>query len=231
MSAPLAGAGGEPTGATARAAGWIPAGAVVLAALVLGHLVAAWAAPVLGSRMLPWILGRGLGLAGYLCLVALVVSGMWFRHPWRGPSRLVGSAARLRLHACLAAATGVLVAGHVVSLALDSYAGVGWAGTLVPGRSGYRPLPVALGTAALYAGLLVGGTAALAGRLAVRARWRAVHLLALPAFGAVWVHGVLAGSDAATLRPVYIGTGVLVVTMAVTRWYAGRAELRLENAR
>ena len=181
-------------------------------------------------RMLPWILGRGLGLAGYLALVALVATGMWFRHPWRRPSPTAGAGSLLRVHATLAAATCVLVGGHVAALALDRYAGVGWTGAFVPGRSGYRPLAVGLGTLALYAGVVVAATARLAGRFLVRHHWRAVHRLAVPTFASVWGHGVLAGSDAATLRPVYVGTGVLVATLLTTRRYASWAERRLENA-
>ena len=181
-------------------------------------------------RMLPWILGRGLGMAGYLALVTLVATGMWFRHPWRRPSSRPDGTVHLRVHATLAAATTVLVAGHLVALALDRYAGVGWSGAFVPGRSHYRSAAVALGTAALYLGLLVGTTAALAGRPLVRHRWRAVHRLGTLCFASVWAHGVLAGSDAASLRPLYVGTGVLVATMAATSRYASWTGHRLENA-
>lgn len=181
------------------------------------------------TRMLPWILGRGLGVAGYLTLVSLVATGIWFRHPWRRPAPRPDGTVLLRVHATLASATAVLVAGHLVALALDRYAGVGWSGAFVPGRSHYRTVAVALGTAAVYLGLLVAATAALAGRLFVRHRWRAVHRLGTACFASVWIHGVLAGSDAAALRPLYVGTGVLVVTTAVTSRYAARTGRRLEN--
>ena len=181
-------------------------------------------------KMLPWILGRGLGVAGYAALVALVATGMWFRHPWRRPSSRADGTVHLRVHAALASATAVLVAGHLVALALDRYAGVGWSGAFVPGRSHFRTAAVALGTASFYLGLLVATTAKLAGRPIVRHHWRAVHRLATLSFASVWAHGVLAGSDAAALRPLYVGTGVLLVTMAVTSRYASSTERRLENA-
>jgi len=166
--------------------------------------------------MLPWILGRGLGIAAYLSLTALTALGLWLRHPWAQrwprPTPLV----RLRIHAVLAAATVALIAGHVVALVLDTFAGVGWAGAFVPGLSGYRPFAVALGTLSLYATLLVGGTAALAGRLTGRA-WQPIHRIALAVFGLAWAHGLLAGSDSPRLRFMYVVSGAIVLVLAATR--------------
>ena len=211
---------------------WLAAGAaaVVVGSLVVAHLVDATAGRVLHDRMLPWIVGRGLGVAAYLALTALAGLGLWFRHPWRRGSRaLLRPATVLRAHAALAAATAVLVTGHVVVLALDAYAHVGWAGAFVPGLAHYRPAAVALGTVALELGVLVGASAALAGRLVGR-HWLAVHRLAVVAFACAWLHGIEAGSDVASLRWLYLSSGVLVTTLAVSRATARRAERRLENA-
>jgi DMSO/TMAO reductase YedYZ heme-binding membrane subunit len=125
-------------------------------------------------------------------------------------------AAHLRLHAALAATTVVLVAGHIVALVLDRYAGVGVMGAFVPGRSGYRAMAVGLGTVALYLGLIVGLTAALAGRLAGRA-WLPIHRTAVVVLVLVWAHGVLAGSDTPALRVLYVATGGIVAALAITR--------------
>ncbi|OYV72254.1 MAG: hypothetical protein B7Z72_05170 [Gemmatimonadetes bacterium 21-71-4] len=51
---------------------------------------------------------------------------------------------RLRVHATLATATVTLVAGHLVTLASDKYAGVGWVGAFVP----FLIIPAVLGSAA-----------------------------------------------------------------------------------
>jgi len=85
------------------------------------------------GRMLPWVLGRGLGIAGYLTLVALTAAGLWLRHPWRTRWRRPAVEAQLRLHAALAALTLATVVGHIVALVLDAYAGVGLTGAVVPG--------------------------------------------------------------------------------------------------
>jgi predicted ferric reductase len=168
------------------------------------------------SGMLPWILGRGLGIAAYLSLTAVTVLGLWLRHPlarrWHWPAPVT----RIRVHAVLAATTVVLILGHVVALVLDKFAGVGVLGAIVPGASGYRPLAVALGTVSVYLLLLVAGSAALAGRLVGRA-WRPIHHAALVVFGLAWAHGILAGSDTSRLRPMYAVTGGIVALFAVTR--------------
>ena len=53
---------------------------------------------------------------------------------------------------------------HIVVLATDKYAGVGWWGSFVPMGATYRPLPVTLGVIGLYAGLAAGITAAVKAR-------------------------------------------------------------------
>lgn len=221
---PVAG-GGWKSLTTAGGAAVAAAGSV-LAAHVLGQ-----AGPsALHDRMLPWIVGRGLGVAAYLCLTALAGVGLWFRHPWRrGARAIVRASSLLRAHAALAAATAVLVAGHVTALALDTYARVGWNGALVPGLSHYRPLAVALGTASLYLCLLVGTSAALAGRVTGR-HWLGVHRLALATFVLMWLHGVEAGSDVTTLRWLYVSTGVLIAVLAVSRAMGRWADRPLRSA-
>ena len=192
-----------------------------LAGAVVGVVVATLAAPALQDRMMPWILGRGLGLAAYLDIVALALVGTWFRHPWRWRRPVLHPAVLLRLHVALAVAAVILVAGHVVVFALDRYAGVGWVGTLIPGRATYRPLAVGLGTLGLYVGAAVGISAGAAGRFA-GSHWLAIHRLALGGVALAWLHSVLAGSDTAALRPMYAITGAALLAMVGTRLAAQR---------
>ncbi len=193
-------------GATLTSMALLAASAVALAAAVV---------PTLHSRYLPWITGRGLGIAAYLCLVGLVALGLLLHHPWR---RRLGlhPESLLRAHAVLGTATVALVVAHVVALASDPYAGVGWLGAVVPGVSRYRAGAVALGVVAFALLLAVAGTARLAGRLGAR-HWRWVHHLSGAVLLLVWVHGVLAGTDTAALRGCYVGSAGLLVALAVTR--------------
>jgi predicted ferric reductase len=168
------------------------------------------------GRMLPWILGRGLGIAAYLSLVALTLLGLWLRHPLRLRWRRPAPEAQLRVHAALASLTLVLLAGHIVALVMDRYAGVGVVGAAVPTASSYRPFAVALGTVSVYLGLLVGASAALAGTL-VRRAWLPLHRLASVVFALTWLHAILAGSDTSRLGWLYLATGAAVAGLALSR--------------
>jgi predicted ferric reductase len=169
--------------------------------------------------MLPWILTRCFGIGAYLSLSALVAVGIWFRHPWRTVRRTPGPEAVLRAHVALAAATVVLLVGHIVAVCLDSFAGVGWTGAFVPWSSAYRPAAVGVGTVAMYGIVLVVGTATLAGSIARRV-WLPVHSLSAVIFGLCVAHGLLAGSDSHELWWMYAASGALVGTLQGTRLLA-----------
>ena len=76
-----------------------------------------------------------------------------------------------------------------------------------------------LGVIGLYAGLVAGLTASMAGRLAARIWWP-VHKAAAISLVLVWAHSVLAGSDTPALLALYLGTGGLVLVLAITRYAA-----------
>jgi len=199
------------------------AGLVVLitgSAALTSWCVGIAVAGVVGERMAPWILGRAAGITSYLLLVALVLLGLLLSHPARARWRRPSAATRIRTHVSLAVFTLVFTVLHVVVLATDKYAGVGWWGVLVPLGSTYRPMPVTLGVVALWAGLAAGLTAALAGRLPRRAWWP-VHKVAIVSLLLVWLHGVLAGIDTPLLLTMYVVSGGAVVVVAVSRYTTG----------
>jgi hypothetical protein len=167
----------------------------------------------------PWLLARAGGLTSYLLLVALVCTGLVLAHPWGNRITRPTAATRLRIHAALASGALAFTVLHVVALALDEHAGVGWQGVLLPMASTYRPVPVTLGVTGLYAGLVAGLTASMAGRLAARVWWP-VHKAATVSLVLVWAHSVLAGSDTPALMTVYLGTGGGVLALAISRYTA-----------
>lgn len=203
--------------ATAFTAAVVGAGA---SAGLTGWLLGRVAVSVAGDRNAPWIIGRAAGVTAYLLLVLLVSTGLVLSHPMRSRLRRPSPVVRIRLHVTLAAFTLALTVLHVVVLATDSYAGVGWRGTFVPMGASYRPVPVTLGVIGLYAGLLAGLTAALSGRRIVARVWWPVHKVASVALLLVWSHGVLAGIDTALLLWLYLLTGGLVLALAVSRYLA-----------
>ncbi|HYY11068.1 MAG TPA: hypothetical protein VE781_09020 [Kineosporiaceae bacterium] len=207
---------------TARAA--LTAG--LLTALAGGCLLAAAggaAVAVTGRHDGPWVLGRSAGVTAFALLTSLVLTGLVLAHPRAARLRVPHPRTRLALHSGLAAFTLVFVALHVVVLATDRHVGVGWSGAAVPFASAYRPLPVTLGVLGAYAGLVAGVTAALAGRGAGR-WWFPVHKVAAGSFVLVWLHGVLAGSDALALRLLYAASGTAVAVLAAARYLAPRGD-------
>lgn len=191
-----------------------------VSAAVSGWLVGTTAVAVSGNRNAPWIIGRAAGLSAYLLMVLLVATGLVLSHPSRARLRRPRPATRIRLHVSLAVFTLALTVLHVVVLATDSYAGVGWRGTLVPMGSTYRPVPVTLGVIALYAGLLAGLTAELSGRPIAARVWWPVHKVAAIALLLAWGHGVLAGIDSPLLLWLYLSTGSAVLVLAGWRYTA-----------
>jgi hypothetical protein len=217
-------AGDRPVGAAAALRRVVRLVAVLAAcgvsAAVTGWLVGTMAVAVSGNRNAPWIIGRAAGLSAYLLMVLLVATGLVLSHPGRARLRRPRPATRIRLHVSLAVFTLALTGLHVVVLATDSYAGVGWRGTLVPMGSTYRPVPVTLGVIALYAGLLAGLTAELSGRRIAARVWWPVHKVAAIALLLAWGHGVLAGIDSPLLLWLYLSTGSAVLVLAGWRYTA-----------
>jgi hypothetical protein len=193
--------------------------------LAAGFGFARFFAPTIHSRYFPWLTGRALGIAAYLSLTALVVLGVWMRHPWRLRQPLVHAETRLRVHSALATATIALIAGHVVSLASDKYAGVGWLGAVIPFTATYRPTAIALGVIALMFMVLLFTTARAAGRYGAR-HWLAYHRMAAANFVLVWLHGVMAGTDTSALRILYVISGGAVIFLATTRYAMNRQWFR-----
>jgi len=174
---------------------------------------------VAAYREAPWILGRAAGVTSYLLLVTLVCTGLVLAHPSRRRLRRPGQVTRIRIHAALATFTLAFTVLHVVVLATDHYAKVGWWGALLPMASAYRPEAVTLGVIALYGGLLAGATAALAGHAAGRIWWH-LHRIAAVFLVLAWAHAVLAGTDTPALRALYLSTGTLVVVLGASRYLA-----------
>ena len=193
--------------------------AATLSAAVTGVLIGSAIGVVEGNRMAPWMIARATGISAYLLLVLLVVLGLLLSHPSRTRIARPNPATRIRLHIVLAALTLALTIAHIVVLATDRFAGVGWRGASLPMQSAYRPFAVTLGVLGAWAGLVVGSTALLAGHLPQRLWWR-VHKVAIVALLLVWLHGVLAGGDTPMLRWLYLSTGALIAVVALSRYAA-----------
>ncbi|HVQ88483.1 MAG TPA: ferric reductase-like transmembrane domain-containing protein [Actinomycetes bacterium] len=190
---------------------------VAVSAAISGWLIGTTVTGLAGNQNAPWILGRSAGITAYALLALLVATGLVLAHPFRTRITHPSTTTRIRLHIGMAVFTLAFTVLHVVVLATDDYAHVGWSGAFLPMQSEYRPLAVTLGILGLYAGVLAGVTASLASRWAARVWWP-IHKVAAVAFVLVWVHGVLAGSDSAALLTVYLVSGAAILALAISRY-------------
>ncbi|HVA74956.1 MAG TPA: ferric reductase-like transmembrane domain-containing protein [Acidimicrobiales bacterium] len=180
-----------------------------------GYALGSGVGPTTSNRMFPWIVARATGIGAFVALTAIVLVGLLFRRPVRALVT-VQRETLLRFHVVLGPGLVSLLAAHVGSLLADRYAGVGWKALVVPDGATYRPGAVTFGLIAMYLVMIVAVSAYLAGRRPIRSRWAVLHRLAYPAFVLAWVHGVLAGSDTASLRWLYILSGILVGAATVS---------------
>src|SRR6185369_15311947 len=107
-----------------------------------------------------WLGSRAAGFMALLLLTFQVVVGLVLSHPTNKSTwRLSKLLFPWHEHAWVfTIAFGVV---HVVSIAMDGFAKVGWLGAIIPGLSEFRTVPVALGTLSMYALLITGLTARL----------------------------------------------------------------------
>ena len=172
------------------------------------------------AQLRVWLAARASGITTYLLLTVQVVLGLVLSHPtnqttWRLSKRL------FPWHENAWVFVLAFLGAHIVSLILDPYAGVGIGGAFIPGLSSYRSSAVALGTLALYALLVTGLTARYTRRLPAGI-WLRIHRFSLLIFGLAWMHGLLAGTDSASLLPLYLVTGLAVLAAAAYRYWVTR---------
>lgn len=182
---------------------------------------------VAANDMPLWLLGRASGITSYLLLSAVTAMGLVLSHNTRARHR--PKPTRIRLHLALVIFTFAFIALHIVVLAIDPYAKVGWAGALLPMGAAYRPVPVTMGLVSVWSALISGASAGLAGRGAGRI-WLYLHRFAGVSWVLAWLHGVLTGIDTTALLGMYVGTAVTMLSLAVWR-YLSRETLVIDAQR
>jgi sulfoxide reductase heme-binding subunit YedZ len=121
----------------------------------------------------------------------------------------------VELHRNVSLLVVAVLAIHVVTAELDTFAPVGWLAALAPFSSAYRPVWLGLGTLGFDLILAVVVTSLLRSRLGYRS-WRAVHWFAYLSWPLALIHGLGTGSDARLgwVQVVYV-ISVAVVLLAV----------------
>ncbi len=168
-----------------------------------------------------WVLARVAGLSAYAALAIALVTGIGLRTAvleWLGGNRAVRS-----LHEYTTVLWIPLAMIHLFSLMLDATARVGWLDLVVPFHSSYGTLAIGLGALSVDLLVVVTVTGLLKRRMR-RNAWIWLHRLAYVAFGLIFFHAVLSGTDFSdpAVSAITWGVAAALAVLGVTRIIWGR---------
>ena len=162
-----------------------------------------------------WVLGRGTGVVALVLLTVSVCLGITVRS-----RKVLGPVPRFgvtELHRTASLTASGLIGVHVLTLLLDTQAGLNVADLLVPFLGGYRPFWLGLGTLALELVVLVAVTGLLRKRIGERA-FRAVHLASYALWPIALGHSLGTGTDVGTWWLNGLA-GLCVLAFACALWW------------
>jgi DMSO/TMAO reductase YedYZ heme-binding membrane subunit len=179
--------------------------------------------------MWTWYLTRGSGAAALVLLTASVVIGVAHTLRWR--SRALPRFVIDDLHRVLSVSALALVAAHVVTAVLDSFAPVSVLDAFVPFHGVYRPTWLGLGAIAFDLMLILAVTSAYRASIGYRT-WRAIHWIAYACWPPALMHSFGTGSDVKRGWILLLGlacAGAVAIAVGARLWqargpYAGAAK-------
>jgi sulfoxide reductase heme-binding subunit YedZ len=172
-------------------------------------------------ELLTWMVARVSGMTALTALSIALLTGVAIRTgvlDWLGSNRTLRS-----VHEYTTVLWMPLGALHIGALLLDQTARIRPVDLVVPFQVGYGPLAVGLGTVSLQVFLLVAVTGLLRTRIEARA-WQWLHRLSYVAYGLLFVHALLAGTDAGdpVVAALTWSTAGLLALLTVARVIWGR---------
>ena len=169
-----------------------------------------------GGESLPWFATRVFGFLAYGMLAASVIYGLLLSTGILDAvaHRVVSFA----LHQELAALGIALTAVHGAVLTLDGTVATSVSQVLIPFTGSYRPLWVGVGQLAFGLMVVVYGSFFVRRRIGQRA-WRYLHYTTFLAYVGATAHGLMAGSDSASVWALatYAGSSALVAFLFAYR--------------
>lgn len=141
--------------------------------------------------MFEWYMIRATGTVAYVLLYLSVIIGMYSQVQ---KTRKKKVNITLHLHEVLSNWVLILVCGHLGFLLIDTYISFNWMEVLLPFKTDYKPLPMALGIFSLYF-LIVTIVSSKARKTIGYQKWRKLHALNPILYILVTLHGLFMGSD------------------------------------
>jgi len=162
-----------------------------------------------------WYVSRGSGIAAVVLLAVVVGLGVAASCRWRteGVPRFITSSVHRSLSWTLAAVLAV----HVVTASLDSFAGISLRDAVVPFVTAYRTVWMGLGTLSVDVGAVVLLSSVLVRRLGYRT-WRRLHWLGYACFPLALLHGLATGSDTRSTWSVLLAVSLLFGVVGLVAW-------------
>jgi sulfoxide reductase heme-binding subunit YedZ len=175
-----------------------------------------------------WYTTRGAGLVCLVLFTAAVVLGVLNVSRWSRPSW--PRFATLAIHRNISLIALLVLAIHIISAELDTFAPIGWLALVIPFASSYRPIWLGLGTVASDLFIAVVVTSLLRDRIGHRV-WRAIHWAGYAAWPVAVLHGLGTGTDP-KLGWVQLLTAVCVAAVIVaTGWRVAHSRPVVPGAR
>ncbi|MDR6122015.1 sulfoxide reductase heme-binding subunit YedZ [Bacillus sp. SLBN-46] len=142
-------------------------------------------------EMFEWYMIRATGMVSYLLLYLSVMIGLYSQVQKKRKQKVTIS---LFLHEALSNWALILVLGHIGFLLIDSYISFQWVEVLVPFKTDYKPLPMAMGIVSLYFLIMTVVTSKARKKIGYQ-KWRKLHALNPILYLLVTLHGLFIGTD------------------------------------
>jgi methionine sulfoxide reductase heme-binding subunit len=172
--------------------------------------------PVLATTRTLWYLTRGAGAATLILLTLSVALGILNTLRWSAPPRWPRFVIDA-LHRNVSLLVLPLLAAHIFTAVLDTFAPIALKDTVIPFVSHYRPVWLGLGAIALDLLLVVIFTSLIRARIGVRT-WRAIHWLVYASWPLAVVHSFGAGTDAKLTWMLGLTVVCIVVVLLALAW-------------
>ena len=194
----------------------------IIAAAALAAILAGVASPDLAD-VVPspgphgaWYASRAAGVASYLAVWLGLAGGFAMSSAWF--DGLIGRGRLLAIHQTASIAGLALGLAHALILIPDGWTRFGLWDLFVPFGSYYEPLLTAIGTLALYLGIVVSASFWFRTKMGVR-RWKMLHYTSFLVYAGGLYHGLNLGTDAGQpwLLGLYLATSLAVVFSLMIR--------------
>lgn len=167
------------------------------------------------TQQAPWHLARASGVAAYLLLWLSTALGLGISN--RLARLWPGGPYAFDLHQFASLLALAFTGFHAIILLGDPYIGYTLAQILIPfAATGYQPIATALGQIAFYLAIIVIFSFYVRSRISRRA-WRTIHYASFLIFILITLHGLVAGTDTATLWPLYVVTSGSILFLTLYR--------------